>query len=80
MLSVLTQVVYVALIPAGLVLASTPERLALLAVAAVLLLRVLARHHAGARQPGVPTPELSLPPLDRPTGRAAGAQVGAEGA
>jgi hypothetical protein len=73
MLSVLTQIVYVALIPAGLVLASAPERLALLAVAAVLLLRALARDHADARQLAMPTPELAVPPLDRPTGRAADA-------
>jgi hypothetical protein len=73
MLSALTQVVYVALIPAGLVLASTPERLALLAVTAVLLLRALARHHAGARRHSPSAAELPSSALERPTGQAAGA-------
>jgi len=77
MLSAVTLVVYVALIPAGLVLANTPERLALLAVAAVLLLRVLARHHAGVRRHHLPVAQLAAVQVtaaqDQPVGHAAGA-------
>ena len=50
MLSTLTQVVYVALVPAGLVLGSATERVALVMVAAVLLLRLLVRHRTRAHR------------------------------
>jgi len=49
MLSLLSQVLYLTVIPAGLVLGSTAERLAVLGVAAVLLLRLAVRRRSAAR-------------------------------
>ena len=49
MLSLISQVLYVTVIPAGLVLVSTAERLAVLGVAAVLLLRLAVRRRSAAR-------------------------------
>ena len=49
MLSLISQVLYLTVIPAGLVLGSTAERLAVLGVAAVLLLRLAVRRRSAAR-------------------------------
>ena len=51
MLSLITQTLFLTVIPAGLVLGSTPERLAVLLVAAVLLLRMSARRAKRGRRP-----------------------------
>jgi hypothetical protein len=50
MLSLITQTLFLTVIPAGLVLGSTPERLAVLLVAAVLLLRMSARRAKRGRR------------------------------
>jgi len=52
MLSSLSLVLYVTVIPVGLVLGSTPERLALLAVAALLVLRLVARRRSATDSAG----------------------------
>ena len=49
MLSLISQVLYLTVIPAGLVIGSTAERLAVLGVAAVLLLRLAVRCRSAAR-------------------------------
>ena len=49
MLSLISQVLYLTVIPAGLVLGSTAERLAVLGVAAVLLLRLVVSRRSAAR-------------------------------
>ena len=49
MLSLISTVLYLTVIPAGLILGTTPERLALLLVAAVLLLRTSLRRRSGDR-------------------------------
>jgi hypothetical protein len=49
MLSLISQVLYLTMIPAGLVLGSTADRLAVLGVAAVLLLRLAVRRRSAAR-------------------------------
>lgn len=72
MLSLITQVLYVTLIPAGLVLGGTQERLAVLAVAAVLALRVVARRRSSAGAPDRRLQGAGAPPLEAlavPTGK-----------
>lgn len=56
MLSFLSLVLYVTVIPVGLVLGSAPERLALLAVAAHLVLRLVARRRSATGSAGRATP------------------------
>lgn len=58
MLSLISTVLYLTMIPAGLVLGSTPERLALLLVAAVLLLRLAVRRRTADVVPLPGTLEL----------------------
>jgi hypothetical protein len=49
MLSLISHVLYLTVIPAGLVLGSTADRLVVLGVAAVLLLRLAVRRRSAAR-------------------------------
>jgi len=72
MLSLISQVLYLTVIPAGLVLGSTPERLAVLLVAAVLLLRMSVRRRSATavRTRRLQTAEVGLrEALALPTGQ-----------